>query len=106
MLLRPFFFREKPMKNFIKTLADKVINGGSLSYEQAKKLLSLADDNFSSFLTTANRIRTHFRKDKVNLCSITNAKSGACVLNMGQLKKSCFRKRLPHIQIRPYPSFT
>ncbi len=66
------------MEKQIKKFADRVIAGGILSFEDSKRLLAVQDDNLKYLLNAANRIREHFRSDKVSLCSITNAKSGSC----------------------------
>jgi biotin synthase len=66
------------MSYLVQRLADKVINGGSLSYADAEGFLDIANVDLPVLLSQANRIRTYFRKDKISLCSITNAKSGSC----------------------------
>ncbi len=66
------------MKKYIKELAEKVVRGEFLEKEEAKKLLSIDSVSLSGLLEQANRIRAYFRGRKVHLCSITNAKSGAC----------------------------
>ncbi len=64
--------------DFINTAADKVLSGRSLSLEDANKLKSVKEDSIYSLFACAYKIRRKFRKDKVELCAITNARSGAC----------------------------
>ena len=60
------------------TIADDIIEGRSLSEDNA---LSLWESDSVTLFSGANRIREHFKGRKINLCSIINAKSGACSEN-------------------------
>jgi biotin synthase len=62
----------------IEALRDKVIAGGRTTPEEAGRLCQLSDADSAEFFAAAGRIRAHFRGDSVDLCSIVNAKSGAC----------------------------
>lgn len=66
------------MEKQIKKIADSVIDGGVLSFGDARKLFAAENDNLRHLLSAASRIREHFRGKTIGLCSITNAKSGAC----------------------------
>lgn len=66
------------MRGLIVNLANKVISGELLEKKEAMKLLSTSSLSLPGLLEQANRIRSYFRGKKVHLCSITNAKSGAC----------------------------
>ncbi|MFH1779115.1 MAG: biotin synthase BioB [Candidatus Omnitrophota bacterium] len=63
---------------FIEKLRDKVLSGEDISFGEAEELLNTSEREFYSLLSTANSIRGKYRSNIVNLCSITNAKSGNC----------------------------
>jgi biotin synthase len=56
-------------------LASKVIEGYEVSFEETSELLSA---DWNGVLAGANGLRRHFKGDAVRLCSIVNARSGAC----------------------------
>ena len=66
------------MENIFIKLENKVLNGEFLSFQEADTLYSTGEDSFMRLLASASRIRQHYRKDKISLCSITNARSGKC----------------------------
>ncbi len=66
------------MRQTITRLADAVIQGVPLSREDAQKLAALNSGVLPDLFASASRIRGHFRKNTVDICSIINAKSGAC----------------------------
>ncbi|HDZ77547.1 MAG TPA: biotin synthase BioB, partial [Candidatus Omnitrophica bacterium] len=66
------------MEDIFVKLENKVLSGGLLSFKEADMLYSVGEDNFMQLLTSASRIRQHYREDKISLCSITNARSGKC----------------------------
>lgn len=57
---------------------DKTISGRNISFKKAMQIY--LDDDISIFdlLWAANKIREKFKKNKIELCSIVNAKSGNC----------------------------
>jgi biotin synthase len=60
-------------------LGERVLGGGSVTREEAMSLFDL--DNSSDIfdlMAWANRIRERFKGNKIHLCSIVNAKAGAC----------------------------
>ncbi|MBM4135293.1 MAG: biotin synthase BioB [Nitrospira sp.] len=59
-------------------LEEKILRGGSISKEEALYIAETSGTAIFDLFAFANRIRSHFRGDKVGLCSIINAKSGAC----------------------------
>jgi biotin synthase len=62
----------------ISTLADRVLSGDALSFDEAHELLSRTDIDPYELFAQANRVRAaHFGR-KVHLCSIVNAKMGGC----------------------------
>ncbi|MFC1709047.1 biotin synthase BioB [Candidatus Omnitrophota bacterium] len=67
------------MHNRIKAIEERILSGGELSFDEALSLLEIKDkDQLERLFIAANRIREKFRGKRVDLCSITNAKSGNC----------------------------
>src|SRR5205085_9403442 len=66
----------------IAQLGQLVLTGGALSREEGGWLFDLetAADIFD-LLSWANRIREHFKGNKIHLCSIVNVKAGGCSEN-------------------------
>lgn len=67
------------MKNFIFEMETKVLRGEKISFDEAMRLADSED--LESLLKSANRIREKLQGNKVDLCSIINAKSGRCSEN-------------------------
>ena len=66
----------------IAELGRRVLSGGQVSREEALWLFELdASGDIFDLLSWANRIREHFKGNKIHLCSIVNAKAGACSEN-------------------------
>lgn len=63
----------------IATCGRRVLAGGELTREDVLWLLGLENtaDRFD-LICWANRVREHFKGDRVHLCSIVNAKAGGC----------------------------
>ncbi len=59
-------------------LEEKILEGGSISKEDAFYITETSGSDIFKLFVSANKIRTHFRGNRVDLCSIVNAKSGAC----------------------------
>lgn len=66
------------MKREIDAAADAVLGGASLDHGQASALARAEGADLWDLLAAANRVRAHFRGNRLDLCSIVNAKSGAC----------------------------
>jgi biotin synthase len=66
----------------IGELGQRVLEGGSIERAEAEWLFQLesAADIFD-LMSWANRIRERFKGNKIHLCSIVNAKAGACSEN-------------------------
>ncbi len=62
--------------NRIEELKNKIINGYKLHYNEALELSKT--QNKSALYDAANNIREYFCGNTMDLCSITNAKSGKC----------------------------
>jgi biotin synthase len=74
-------------------LGQRVLDGGHLDRDEALWLFDLesAADIFD-LLSWANRLREHFKGNKVHLCSIVNAKAGACSENCSFCAQSSFHQ--------------
>lgn len=71
----------QPMLNKeIFAAAGKIMEDGpdALSYEEACRLTALPDDDLFDLMFCAFKIKRHFKKDNLIICSIVNAKSGLC----------------------------
>ena len=66
----------------IRQLGQQVLNGQPLERSQAEWLFGLEDrSDVYELLSWANRVREHFKGNKIHLCSIVNAKAGGCSEN-------------------------
>ncbi len=66
----------------ISTLGQRTLAGGEISRDEALWLFNLEDTaDIFDLLAWANRIRVHFKGNKVHLCSIVNIKAGGCPEN-------------------------
>ena len=84
----------------IKVLKDKVLSGGSVTYEEAVQLA--LTENIEDLYYSANQIRAKFRGDKFEMCSIINAKSGKC----GEDCKWCSQSIFSKSKITEYEHFS
>ncbi|HTY89030.1 MAG TPA: biotin synthase BioB [Candidatus Acidoferrum sp.] len=77
----------------IARLAERVLNGGTPTRAEAMQLFELerSADVFD-LLAWANRIREKFKGNKIHLCSIVNAKAGACSENCSFCAQSSFHQ--------------
>jgi biotin synthase len=62
----------------IKQLEEKILSGRAISREDAFYIAEISGSDIFNLFASANEIRNHFRGNRVELCSIVNAKSGAC----------------------------
>ena len=66
----------------IASLGRRVLDGGEIGREEALWLFHLEDSaDIFDLLAWANRIREHFKGNKIHLCSIVNVKAGGCSEN-------------------------
>jgi len=61
--------------------AEKVLNGGEISYDEAVELIHTPDEDTMILLAMADKIRQKFNDGNVDLCAIVNARSGKCPEN-------------------------
>ncbi len=63
----------------IAALGQRVLAGGEITRDEALWLLHLETPaDIFELLSWANRVRDHFKGNRVHLCSILNAKAGGC----------------------------
>lgn len=75
----------------IGKLGQRVLSGGAISRDEALWLFNLeASSDILDLLSWANRIRERFKGNKIHLCSIVNAKAGACSENCSFCAQSAF----------------
>jgi biotin synthase len=75
----------------ISDLTLRVLQGGEISRDQAEWLFDLEETaDIFDLMAGANRIREHFKGNKIHLCSIVNAKAGACSENCSFCAQSSF----------------
>src|ERR1700690_3669144 len=66
----------------IANLGQRVLAGGALARDDAKWLFALeSNGDIHDLMSWANRIREHFKGNKIHLCSIVNVKAGGCSEN-------------------------
>ena len=75
----------------IAELGQRVLDGGQLDREDAQWLFNLESSaDIYDLLSWANRVREFFKGNKIHLCSIVNAKAGACSENCSFCAQSSF----------------
>ena len=66
----------------IHALADRIMAGGSVDRDEALWMFDLESQaDVTDLMSAANRLREHFKGNKIHLCSIVNAKPGGCSEN-------------------------
>lgn len=65
----------------IKLLFEKVLQGKSISKDEAMKLSRISDEKLPELMEAAKKIREKFCGVKADICSIINVKSGSCSEN-------------------------
>ncbi|MGD0208828.1 MAG: biotin synthase BioB [Verrucomicrobiota bacterium] len=75
----------------IARLGERILNSGQISRNEARSLFNLESSaDIFDLLSWANRIREKFKGNKIHLCSIVNAKAGACSENCSFCAQSSF----------------
>lgn len=82
---------DESVSSQIAALGRRVLNGDLISRDEALFLFGVkANADIQDLLSWANRIREHFKGNKVHLCSIVNAKAGGCSENCSFCAQSSF----------------
>ena len=75
----------------LAALGGRVLGGGQIDRAEARQLFALeGSPDIFDLLAWANRIRERFKGNKIHLCSIVNAKAGACSENCSFCAQSSF----------------
>ncbi|MEW6236361.1 MAG: biotin synthase BioB [Candidatus Omnitrophota bacterium] len=69
---------DRPLYEFLHEITARILDGGFITKEEALQIGSLDRNDALLLFHHAQKIRRLFRGEKVSLCSIVNAKSGAC----------------------------
>ena len=80
-------------------LAEKVMDGGEITQEEAKRLIRTKDEDTMLLLAMADKIRQKFNGNAVDFCAIINARSGHCQENC----KFCAQSGWYHTGVKEYP---
>jgi biotin synthase len=66
------------IRDTIHSSVDKILAGGAVDRATVLVLSSARNADLIDLFSAANRVREHFRGNAIDICSIVNAKSGAC----------------------------
>jgi len=66
------------VRNYIRNIGDKLLGGEKITFPEAKKLLEVDKNGLVDLMAVANWVRHHFFENRVDLCTLLNAKSGRC----------------------------
>ena len=83
----------------ILTIANRIMNGGEITKEEAIELIHTSDDDTMILLAMADKIRQHFNDNSVDVCAIVNARSGKCPENC----KFCAQSAHHDTGVQEYP---
>ncbi len=61
--------------------AQKVLNGGEITVDEARELIHTPDEDTMILLTMADKIKQKFNDNTVDICAIVNGRSGKCPEN-------------------------
>lgn len=83
----------------IEKLGKKILNGEEMTVEEAESLGKIEDKDIPFLLAMANRIRSEFIGEEVDLCAIINGRSGRCSENC----KYCAQSKYHDTNVAVYP---
>jgi biotin synthase len=76
---------------FLTELGERILQGGQINRDEALESFNLeSTSDIFDLMAWANRIRERFKGNKIHLCSIVNAKAGACSENCSFCAQSSF----------------
>ena len=90
---------EEPKNIFLNKITEETLSGKTITLEQANQLKEFKEDDVYSLFNAADKIRGKFRGRKVELCAITNARSGACTEDCAFCAQSAWNKT----KVKVYP---
>ena len=80
-------------RSLIAELTARVLDGGDVCRDEAMRLFELdSSADIFDLMAGANRIREHYKGNKIHLCSIVNAKAGSCSENCSFCAQSSFHQ--------------
>ena len=65
----------------IQEITRRILDGGDMSGEEGRWMIRLPEAYLSSLMAGADRIRRHYRGNAVEVCAISNVRSGNCSEN-------------------------
>lgn len=81
------------LQSRLAELGRRVLAGGEVTRQEALELFALENSSdIFDLMAWANRIRAHFKGNKIHLCSIVNAKAGGCSENCSFCAQSAFHQ--------------
>ena len=83
----------------ILTYANRVLNGGEITPDEAIELIHTSDEDTMILLAMADKIKQQFNDNTVDLCAIVNARSGKCPENC----KFCAQSAHHDTGVQEYP---
>lgn len=85
--------------DLVYSLGKKVLDGGSLTLDEAMSLTELKGADIPLLLAVANKVRDQFTGTAVDTCQIVNARSGGCSENC----KFCAQSGYHEVKLEVYP---
>ena len=76
----------------IDQITQRVLNGGEMSTEEGRWMIHLDDDYTPWLMASADRIRKSFRGNQIEVCAISNVRSGNCSENCSFCSQSGHNK--------------
>lgn len=87
-------------RDWLAPIVDRVLDGGSVTPEEALRMLDAEGPDAFDLFAGANRVRHAFQGAGVHLCSIVNAKSGRCSEDCGFCSQSVrFPSEIPEYDL-------
>lgn len=83
----------------VRDIGEKVLREEPIEYREALELINLSDEHLFDILFFSDKIRKKYKGNRVNLCSIVNAKSGRCAEDCAFCAQSAYFKT----DIEEYP---
>lgn len=80
------------MDTLINNVVERIINGETLTPEEALQLANAEGADIFDLFRAASRVKEHFVGNEVHLCSIINAKSGRCAEDCAFCAQSAHHK--------------
>ncbi|MFC1748200.1 biotin synthase BioB [Pseudomonadota bacterium] len=76
----------------IDQITQRILNGGEMSTEEGRWMIRLDDDYTPWLMASADRIRKSFRGNEIEVCAISNVRSGNCSENCSFCSQSGHHK--------------